>query len=288
MKRSKVEKLKPQERFIYWIKEREKLRKGQGSDDEILTTYRFCNVVRRDDRVSRWLRDNWYGPNKHHKNMLVAAVLARHFNLPSTLEHIGFPTVWEPERIAQAIELLMLEGKKVFNSAYVITGKNTGQPNKVRSVVFTVCDTIYEDRMSALHPKNDIWDTVEGSVQTLCEYPNIGTFMAGQIVADLVWYRNTLGFSFKDRHTWAPIGPGSRRGMNRYQGRPTKAALSQKDFVPELKQLIKEIKPKLPLYLQRKMLAIDYQNCLCEFDKYNRVLTGEGTPKRKYVPHKEK
>ena len=32
----------------------------------------------------------------------------------------------------------------------------------------------------------------------------------------------------------------------------------------------------------KKLCAQDVQNCLCEFDKYERVRLGEGRPKSKY------
>jgi hypothetical protein len=282
----KVRTMSPKKRFIYWIQERYliyKLKKGgrpreEWTDDPILSEFRFCNVVRKDDRVSRWLLTNWYRKHRNHDNMLLACTLARHFNLPNTLSAVEFPSRWNPDKVASKIEQMREDGAKVFNSAYVITGKNTGQPNKIRSVVFTVCDSIYN-----FPPQEEAFETVEGAVETLCEYQNIGTFMAGQIVADMVW---ATDYPFRDKKVWAAIGPGSRRGMNRYHDRPVKSPLTQSAFVPELKKLIKEVKPKLPKELTKKMLAIDYQNCLCEFDKYERALWGEGRPKKRYTPHK--
>jgi hypothetical protein len=40
---------------------------------------------------------------------------------------------------------------------------------------------------------------------------------------------------------------------------------------------------KLPRNL-KDLHAQDIQNCLCEFDKYERVRLGEGTPKQLYKP----
>ena len=51
--------------LVQWVKAREELRNNKESgapppwtQDEILQTYRFTNIRRRDDRVSRWLRQN--------------------------------------------------------------------------------------------------------------------------------------------------------------------------------------------------------------------------------------
>lgn len=36
------------------------------------------------------------------------------------------------------------------------------------------------------------------------------------------------------------------------------------------------------MFLDKKLCAQDIQNCLCEFDKYERVRLGEGAPKQRY------
>ena len=73
----------PKNRFLYWIKERESIRKKKEAgnpkpwtDDPILQNYRFCNVRRMDDTVSQWLLKNWYEPYFDHPNMLSAAGLS--------------------------------------------------------------------------------------------------------------------------------------------------------------------------------------------------------------------
>jgi hypothetical protein len=56
--------------FTHFINEREyaRLRKeGKVSVarplDPIIAKYRFCNVRREDDRVTRWIAENWRKPN---------------------------------------------------------------------------------------------------------------------------------------------------------------------------------------------------------------------------------
>jgi len=79
MKIEQVKKLDVQERWLYWIKEREKIRLAKDAgdskpwtDDVILQSYRFCNVRRMDDKVSQWLLNNWYKPYRGHPHMLKA------------------------------------------------------------------------------------------------------------------------------------------------------------------------------------------------------------------------
>jgi len=103
--------------------------------------------------------------------------------------------------------------------------------------------------------------------------------MAGQVVADLRW---AMKGKWRDRNRWAPIGPGSRRGLNRLLEQDIKTPVKQEEFVKRLRQMIVTCEAFLPIELTNRMEAMDWQNCLCEFDKYSRVLLGEGRPKQLY------
>ena len=50
------------------------------------------------------------------------------------------------------------------------------------------------------------------------------------------------------------------------------------------RQLRKQIMPELERIDLGDLHAADLQNCLCEFDKMERVRLGEGKPKRRFVP----
>ncbi len=272
-----VRKLNPLDRFTYWILEREsiRLKKDAGepkpwTNDQILQSYRFCNVVRMDDKVSVWLLQNWYEPYFDHSNMIPAIALARFFNKPSSLEAIGFPKKWEPELMKETLRKVKLSGT-VFNSAYMVRG-NDGK-DKVESVIdFNVQPFI--DNPPVINR-----NSMEESHLVINSYYGIGSFMAGQIVADMRW---AMKGEWDDRLVWAPCGPGSMRGMNRLKGRELKKSIPQKQFTEELQELILEVGDRLPDELVSRMEAQDFQNCLCEHDKQCRVLNGEGTPKQLY------
>jgi len=276
-----VKKLDPFERLVYWITEREsiRLKKEAGeprpwTDDEILNTYRFCNVRRMDDRVSQWLLKNWYEPYKDHKNIVLACVLARHFNQPSTLDAIGFPTRWEPKRILARIEKYKTEQSSapVFNGAYIIRASK-GWPDKSEMVIKVNCQQ-FVDNPLVIHNR------LERLVESLSNYWNMGSFMSGQVAADLRWATSVV---FKDRLRWAAIGPGSRRGMNRLLGRDIKSPMSQTEFNHWFgTDVLEYTKSLIPRSISKRLEAIDYQNCLCEFDKYERTLFDGRRPKSKY------
>lgn len=277
-----VRKLDPRGRLLHWIKEREKVRlaKLKGSpkpwtNDPILQAYRFCNVRRMDDKVSQWLDLHWYTPNKNHKNMVIACVLARHFNQPQTLARIGFPKVYNAGYIQSGlehIEALKRQGETTFNSAYIIRADGKF-PNKAEMVFY---ETVQQFVDAKYIPR---LNSMEDLVEELMQFRNIGSFMAGQIAADLRWATDG---KFIDKDKWAAMGPGSARGMNRLHERDVKSPLKQEQFLTELKEFVAFAKKALPASITSRLEMIDWQNCFCEFDKYSRVLLGEGRPKQKY------
>jgi hypothetical protein len=76
--------------LFYWVREREeiRLRKAGGhpselwTSDSILSTYRFCNVRREDDRVTGWVRDYIRDPYADHPHLWLMLCIARQINWP--------------------------------------------------------------------------------------------------------------------------------------------------------------------------------------------------------------
>ena len=279
------------ERLAYWVKEREsiRLKKEAGepkpwTNDPILQTYRFCNVRRMDDKVSRWLMDNWYAPNSAHKNGVVACGIARFFNKPETLELIT-DILFEDKINWKAIKSRFRKqwdsGVPIFTGAYMVRGIK-GE-DKLESVMESV---------KKFAPIGKAWHssppgTLEEGWKQLIPIYGVGPFISAQIMFDLRWHWDHHDWS--DRMVWAAVGPGSRRGMNRIWGETGKHihdAIPIHDFLYRLSQVIDEINTRCSPSITSRMEAIDYQNCLCEYDKYTRILFGEGRMKQLY-PGKE-
>lgn len=263
----------PIERFVYWIKERDSIRRKKEAgepkpwtEDPILQRYRFCNVRRMDDKVSQWLLENWYKPNYGHPRTLVACVMARHFNNPEALEEVGFPLLWKPERIKNVLRKRKASGNTIFNGAYMVRG--IGTADKTEMVIDHVCQPLV-DNPPELDPRS-----MQRCVEALLPYWGLSDFMAGQIVADLRW---AVAGEWNDRFDWAPPGPGSMRGLKRLLG-----DVCKDEFSSLLLRIIKTAKPMLSIQITRRLEAIDWQSCLCEFDKYERTRLGEGRPKQTY------
>lgn len=268
--------------LVKWIVEREAIRKRkeQGlpkpwTNDRLLRDYRWCNVRRMDDRVSVALMANWYPLQGDPETQLVAAVLARLINWPASLDDITGPQRFDISQLPRAREKLAHRasmGWKVFTGAYVVPG--VPGRNKVDSV----CDLaeLVASQASAI-----LAGSMAATWANLIKIDGLGSFLAGQMVADLAHL--SVGQQWKDASTWAPLGPGSARGMNRLQGRPKDKAMSQAQFDVELPALIEVLKPRISeIWVDRKLQGMDVQNCGCEYDKTRRLMLGEGQVRSRY------
>jgi 5-hmdU DNA kinase, helical domain len=104
--------------------------------------------------------------------------------------------------------------------------------------------------------------------------------MAAQIVANMKYVEPLR--SANDWMTFAASGPGSRPGLNRVLGRPVKANWTEDRWRATFRTLQDAITPELERIGITRLHGQDLQNCLCEFDKYERCRLGEGKPKRRY------
>lgn len=253
----------------YWIEERENIRRLHDiqapkpwTTDPILGTYRFCNVHREDDKVTRWIKYNWRDPYYNHPNMIVAMALARMVNWPDALDEIGFPVDnWsEYRRKFLAVMDSRFEAReKSWTGAYMITAEHIPGVPKHYSVVKTL------DFLNAMDLNETecyyMWDRLQDA-------PRLGSFMAAQIVADLK--HTAVLFNAGDKDTFCAPGPGSQRGLNWIMGLDKDHSWSQQSFCKE----VNELRHKLAV----PMDAQDAQNCLCELAKYVR-----GYSRSKYV-----
>jgi hypothetical protein len=264
--------------FLRFINERENIRKKKEkgdpapwTTDPVLQQYHFCNMKRGDDRVTIWIGE-WVAKWAKEERWFACAV-ARWINEPDTLSQL--PTKWNPTVYKNILRKMEEKGLKIFRAAYIITGVVAGPgQKKYVAVVDSVLDYMHKN------PPANIPHNFEACWRMLRQYPGQGTFMAGQIVAD--W--NTFGIiRASDTKTWAPLGPGSIKGLNIiYCGDADARKMTQEQGVIWMRELADLIDDKLPATGARLTLH-DVQNCLCEFSKYVR-----GYSKTKYVPFEEK
>lgn len=289
------------ESLLYFVWEREAIRlareagmpREQWTADPVFQRYKFTNIRRRDDRVSRWVLSNVSQPNRRDANLWFTLLITRLINWPPTLERLLYeevipctPETFSPEMFEVTVEGVKREGGKVYSGAYMLypTRLDPGG-NKARSVARYILSDVAaraEDISYALW-RQDKPQSVGRFVGSLAQAYGVGTFMAGQVAADLSYVPGQLAEA-EDLYAWAPIGPGSARGLNYLHGRRPFAGWLQSDFNVALMQVRDRIKQELGL---GDLTLHDVQNVMCEFSKYCRVVLGEGKPKTVYNPETE-
>jgi len=230
-------------------------------------------VYRELDRVTVWIRENWREPYADHSNLPFAMAVARQINWPDTLEEIGFPETWEPEKVKAIMQARKDRGEKVYTGAYMLTGTLGG--TKIEQTVDKILTPLYNNKPSIMcYSLEETW-------KQYLPYAGFSGFMAYEVVTDL---RHTKILNkAEDIMTWANPGPGAKRGLNRIHLRELEQTVTKQQLNFEMQQLLQYSPDYLDGHMQPLEMR-DIEHCLCEFDKYERVRLGQGRPRAKYKP----
>lgn len=246
------------------------------TQDKILGSYRFCNMYRELDSVTQWVRKMWREPFHDDIDLWFAMVVARLINWPDTLGLIGYPVPYDPAQFTDVVHKQQDRGKKAFSGAYIVS-TNGHSMDKADYLDRYVLRPLWENR-DKIRPREG--DSLESFFGRLNCYNGMGSFMTGQVIADTKY----VGYLFNapDWWAWAASGPGSRRGLNRVTSRPVDASWPGGSWHKALSELKDAIDPLVAGVQWPEFHAQDLQNCLCEFDKYERTRLGEGKPRSSY------
>ena len=247
------------------------------TDDPILKEWRFTNVYRELDTVTDWIRTEWREPHASDPDLWFAMCVARFVNWPNTLAQLGYPVPWKPLKFLRVMAERRAAGEQCYSGAYMIRAL-PGRPGmrKEEYLAEFVFGPLWEKR-KYLRPRSENLEIYRAMLQA--QY-GLGSFMAGQVVADLKYVEPLR--SAPDWWTFAASGPGSRRGLNRVLGRDVKSPMTEAVFVLGCGVAREKINKRFKKEGFPELDSMNAQNCLCESDKYNRVLLGEGQPKMRY------
>lgn len=263
--------------YLRWATERERIRfrKETGkawpwTTDPILRDNSFCNVCRRDDRTTVFIKAAILDPFVTHPQFVQIVAAARLLNLPATLLALNNLGVFKEPNIdfdlmVAALRKRAADGEKNFSPAYMVRSE-TGmdKPQYVRHVVEPIeCHALdYTSR--------------QRFTESLSEYRGFSSFLAGQVAADLSYTR--VGHLWADNDSWAPLGPGAVRGMNRCLGREPEAKLTVEEYLGYGREAFEKVKLLVNPNVDFHDVA---SNVMCETDKYLRYQE-RGKGGRKY------
>jgi hypothetical protein len=254
------------------------------TSDEVLQKYRFCNINREDDTVTRWIAKNWRKPNAADPHLWFAMVVARFINWPDTLAEIEYPHIdvfekWVQLRFAKSVQYREVNGLKVYGGAYTIStnGRAMVKWKYLVEHVFKPLWEAHEEIESVLAtPRLHLAALHE----ELCRFQGLGSFMSAQVIADLKYVQLKKA---PDWWTFAASGPGSRRGLNIVFGADMNRSWRPGEWDENFMELYGRVALMWASEGFPRIHAQDVQNSLCEFSKYYKVLTGAGRPRQLYT-----
>jgi hypothetical protein len=253
------------------------------TDDQILQRYKFTNVYRQLDRVTKYYTHRIGDPELRFSPTvrIFNTIAFRMFNVPETFDALLKICVarWDEMAAKRVLHDRASQGVKVFTGAYIITNAGSKRPK-----IDLVCEAVtwaWERRVSLT--EMIVGDqTLENAHRALQQIPLVGGFVAYELASDLRW--NVLSDAL-DILTWAHAGPGAVRGLNRLHGRPVKAGMGQKAALAGMRDLLAQSQRRGVLGKHMPPLEMrEIEHSLCEYDKYARVALGEGRPRSKYIP----
>jgi hypothetical protein len=296
--------------FLTFIISREKIRllKDAGaprpwSQDTVFNTYRFCNVRREDDTVTKWVRNYIREPFADHPNLWVMLCLARQINHPETLAELlqdkkAWPYMkldnWDLDKLRWAMIVRQGRGEKIYTGAYMLNcnwgAHYDGPRDKPAFTAHRVLHSVVHGAQKFRVQEALTEGTCQAVADALASGHGWGGFMAAQVVADLKYTRYLK--DAPDWQTFALSGPGSRKGLNVVMGNEPEHQWQEAAWKDSLLALQKHVNrvlltdqsgphPHKDLFSE-PLHAQDAQNCLCEFYKYSR-----GYSRTKYVPAEE-
>lgn len=259
--------------------------------DPIFKTWSFCNVYRELDTVTQWINEYIRKPQADNPYLWFWLAAARQINWPPTLSALiagsCFPTKERPKFLNEGARNIMNErraaGLKVYTGAYMLTAHGddgSGRSDKAHFTCNIVLKNIWEDR-AKLEPLMS--GSLEGVVEALRPYNGWGYFTAYEVACDLRYTRYLE--SAPDIMTWANPGPGAARGINRLLCRDYNLSMPRNDQINAMRDLLGSISTVWPNHWP-KLEMREIEHSLCEFDKYERVRLGQGTPRAKYKGNK--
>lgn len=298
-------------RFFAYARERHSiyLRRSAGvpraewTKDAILREHRFTNVFRELDKTTAWFRKHVRDPLRDKPEVLLATVLFRMLNRIEVGEAVflqggimsgdtafhEYLSSGDWHVLKRAIVNYVGKRGPYVTGAYIISTP----PGKVKlDGALWIVDNFRKNSGMREWLDNDPAGnecSLQAAFEWIGENDYLGKFHSYEIVTDL---RHTkLLERAPDIMTWANMGPGARRGLNRIHNR-TRDTDGRGKWGPPIpeEQALQEMRDILRYSRNEKLWTKksrdwpawelrEVEHTLCEFDKYERVRLGEGRPR---------
>ncbi len=181
------------------------------TDDPVLREWSFCNILREDDKVTIWFRENIREPLRNDPSVLFATIAFRWFNSIEAGEVLK-PWLLENKWPIGALKTLLEEQRaqrgKIVTGAYIIkTPPKLSKIDALLSLILKVREKQQELIFELIRPHC----TLEQAWDQIRQLSYMGDFTSYEVVTDL---RHTFFLeNASDINLWANPGPGCAAGL---------------------------------------------------------------------------
>jgi len=304
-----------EERYSVHVKKDVEEQSAPWTNNPIIGNYRFTNVRREHDKVTKWYIENIALSDKlsYHEKVL-NTFLFRAWNKIETIEIFGGPfnedSLFDVE---SARELYHNHRKKNPKYVWFTPAFNTGGLKRAYKYLDKYSYNLTEKEaskdqdyekdipvrmfsVSYFIEKNDIFSKIESSqtqeeaFKAIKEVHGFGGFLAYQVFVDLAYIPE---FQFSENE-FTIAGPGCQRGLKNifedFDGLSYEEAIFWiRDYINKKKP--NGFNPKKVFHdlskEDRCMNVMSLENCFCEISKYIKAKNETGRPRQRYIPRKE-
>ena len=304
------------ERMMIWKRRFIEQKPQPWTENAILRDSKFTNVYRELDRNSQWqIRNILLDDSLSPVNLIWKLMVFRFFNNPETFKRgmewrgwrNGIPDWkdYDEDDFVSFIEEVRKSGQNPYTNAYLINSMSA--PGKSRDWCYTrlVIPTLHK-RIPQLISVVRNADSPESIITYLKTVPAVADFIAHEFYQDFTYIprytdREFMRFTQND---FTNVGPGASVGIrliypNLKTTREQKQAIYWlRDAAEEQLTKIGTLKGEPMGYLEWDKGNKEYKltdKCnitlhqiemwLCEFQKYWKMMIGEGKQRSKFVPH---
>jgi hypothetical protein len=267
------------------------------SDDPVLAGSRFCQVERERDRTTTWIREHWREPHAANPDLWFLMLIARLINKPRVLAALTPPLPsWDKDRFVAEMREAKAQGLFAGKDPYTLAAPPAGLATRYESKFEFHADCIFDPAWNArerIRPRPG--DSCETFSRRLRELNYVGSFYAGQIIADTKFVGPLS--QAPDWWTFATMGApnGSQRGLNLTCERDPAAPWAEREWLATFECFVAEMVPWLA-EIGMRLSAQDLQSVLCETSRlwkerkaYDEALAAgkPWRPARPFKPHGE-
>ena len=261
------------------------------TDDLIIRKYRFCNVYRELDKGTLYVINNLvpYARSvspvdfpddrswRVQANFVFNVITYRKFNWPLTHEALAeafgnysdcrhIMVHWDEHHAFKLLEKFK-KNQKVQSNAFTLVAQGGTLANRLKGIteIWKRKEQITTDLRNA--------STLREAFNVIEALPQLGGFMAYEIVIDLNYAQTVVAYSEND---FVNAGPGCIRGLNLMIVRDDRGVYKYVDAMQELwsRQRDELERTRLRVTLDKKLTLRNIEHSLCEYFKYVRIKNG--------------